>query len=71
MSFRKYVLFPKMKAMFRWLPIRLKTMYYHCVLKSNWKGNGMVTFLEQLFSIKADLQDAKRLPNSGKVNSFK
>lgn len=30
----------------------------------------MVTFLEQLFNIKADFQDAKRLPNSGKVNSL-
>ena len=30
----------------------------------------MVTFLEQLSSIKADFQDARRLPNAGKVNSL-
>lgn len=45
-------------------------MHYHCVLKSNWQGNDTVTFLEQLFSIKADFQDAKCLPNSCKVNSL-
>lgn len=45
-------------------------MHYYCLLNSSRQGNDMVTFLEQLFSIKADFQDAKCLPNSGKVNSL-
>lgn len=70
MSFLKYILFPKRKAIVRQLQVRWKTMHYYYVLRSNWQGNDIVTFLEQLFSIKADFQDARRLLNAGKVNSL-
>lgn len=59
-----------MKSIFGGLHVRWKTMQDHCALKSKWQGNDTVTFLGQLSSIKADFQDAKRLPSSGKVNSL-